>query len=218
VTVTPGKGAYPMRMASFGLLAALALVFMAQTPAGFAGSEIAGQFVAASLPNPSINRVVICHGFACKFRTMIAFGPKDHVELRKIMAKITSPEAERAAIARAVAWYERRIAPDAGTAGAKARSTESGDPSQIDCVESSLNTTSALLMLQGLGLLRYHRVEPYVSRMLLDLVHFVHSTAVLYHGKGPNVVDLSNQIAWVGERERDHRRSGVERVLKHLGI
>jgi hypothetical protein len=89
------------------------------------------------------------------------------------------PEGERAAIARAVAWYEKRIAPEAGTAGAKARSTASGDPSQIDCVESSLNTTSALLMLQGLGLLQYHRVEPYVSRMLFDLVHFVHSTAVL---------------------------------------
>jgi hypothetical protein len=167
------------RMARFGLLAASALVSMAQTPAGFAVSEIAGQFTAASLPNPTLNRVVICHGFACKFRTVIAFGPKDHAELRKIMANVKSPEAERAAIARAVAWYERRIAPEAGTAGAKARSTASGDPSQIDCVESSLNTTSVLLMLQGLGMLRYHRVEPYASRMLLDFAHFVHSTAVL---------------------------------------
>ena len=168
-----------MRITRFGLLTAVMVVFMAQTPAVFAVSEIAGQFEAASLPNPTINRVVICHGFACKFRTVIAFGPKDHAELRKIMAKVTSPEAERVAVARAVAWYERRVAPEAGTAGAKARSTESGDPSQIDCVESSLNTTSVLLMLQGLGLLRYHRVEPYVSRMLFDFAHFVHSTAVL---------------------------------------
>ena len=168
-----------MRITRFGLLTAVMVVFMAQTPAVFAVSEIAGQFEAASLPNPTINRVVICHGFACKFRTVIAFGPKDHAELRKIMAKVTSPEAERVAVARAVAWYERRVAPEAGTAGAKARSTELGDPSQIDCVESSLNTTSVLLMLQGLGLLRYHRVEPYVSRMLFDFAHFVHSTAVL---------------------------------------
>jgi hypothetical protein len=36
-----------------------------------------------------------------------------------------------------------------------------------------------LLTLQGLGVLRYHRVEPYVSRMLFDFMHFVHSTAVL---------------------------------------
>jgi hypothetical protein len=177
-----------MRLAKSGLLAAAALVSMAQTPAGFVASEIAGQFTAASLPNPTLNRVVICHGFACKFRTVIAFGPKDHAELPKFMANVKSPEAERAAIARAVAWYDRRIAPEAGTAGAKARSTASGDPSQIDCVESSLNTTSVLLMLQGLGLLRYHRVEPYVSRMLLDLVHFVHSTAVL--------TDLKSDQKW----------------------
>jgi hypothetical protein len=168
-----------MQIVRFGLLAVVASVPMAQTPVGFAASEIAGQFAEASLPNPTINQVVICHGFACKFRTMIAFGPNDHAQLRKIMAKVTGPEAERAAIARAIAWYEKRIAPEAGTAGAKARSTASGDPSQIDCVESSLNTTSALLMLQGLGLLRYHRVEPYVSRMLFDFMHFVHSTAVL---------------------------------------
>jgi hypothetical protein len=76
---------------------------MAQTPTGFVASEIAGQFAAASLPNPTIDRVVICHGFACKFHTMIAFGPKDHAELRKIMANVTSPKAERASIARAVA-------------------------------------------------------------------------------------------------------------------
>ena len=126
-----------MRMARFGLLTAVAVVFMAQTRAEFAVSTIAGQFAASSLPNPTINRVVICHGFACKFRTAIAFGPNDHAELRKIMAKVTSPEAERVAVARAVAWYEKRIAPEAGTAGAKARSTASGDPSQIDCIESS---------------------------------------------------------------------------------
>src|SRR5271165_2525803 len=130
-----------MRMPRFGLLAAVTLVSMAQTPADFGPPEIAGQFAAASLPKPTTNRVVICHGFACKFRTVIAFGPNDHAALRKIMANVNGPQAERAAIARAVSWYGKRIAPEAGTAGAKARSTASGDPSQFDCVESSLNTT-----------------------------------------------------------------------------
>ena len=140
--------------------------------------QIASQFAAQSLPVPTTERVVICHGFACKFRTLIGFGTDDHAELIKIMGKVTTPEGERAATAKAVAWYGKRIAPEAGTAGARARATtsSSGDPSQIDCVESSLNTTSILLMLQQLGLLHYHRVEPYVSRMTFD---WVHSTAVL---------------------------------------
>src|SRR6478609_1301553 len=96
VTYNPRKGTWAprgafqgvcdMRLAKSGLLAAAALVSMAQTTAEFAASEIAGQFTAASLPNPTLNRVVICHGFACKFRTVIAFGTKDHAELRKIMA------------------------------------------------------------------------------------------------------------------------------------
>jgi len=162
-----------------GLILALALTSPAAVAANdFATEAIAEQFAASSLPVPTNDRVVICHGFACKFRTLIAFDAKDHGELRKLMAKTGSPEAERAAMAKAVAWYGKRIAPEAGTAGAKARPgpSQSGDPSQIDCVESSLNTTSILLMLQRLGLLQYHRVEPYVSRITFD---FVHSTAVL---------------------------------------
>jgi len=153
-------------------------VSMASAADDPAAAQLASQFAAQSLPFPTTERVVVCHGFACKFRTLIGFDTEDHAELRKIMAKVATPEAERAAVAKAVAWYGKRIAPEAGTAGAKARATtsSSGDPSQIDCVESSLNTTSLLLMLQQLGLLHYHYVEPYVSRMTFD---WVHSTAVL---------------------------------------
>jgi len=173
-------GAHAHMMTSLRLGFALSAALLA-TPATALDpiiEEIGSQFAQASLPYPNIDRVVVCHGFACKFRTLIGFDVADHTELRKIMAKVGTPEAERAAMAKAVAWYGRRIAPEAGTAGARARAaiSDSGDPSQIDCVESSLNTTSILLMLQQLGLFRYHRVEPYVSRMTLD---WVHSTAVL---------------------------------------
>jgi hypothetical protein len=161
-----------------GALLTAALVSIAAAADDPAADEIASQFAAQSLPFPTTERVVICHGFACKFRTLIGFGANDQAELRKIMAKIATAEAERAAVAKAVAWYGKRIAPEAGTAGAKARATaeSSGDSAQFDCVESSLNTTSILLMLQQLGLLHYHRVEPYVSRITLS---WVHSTAVL---------------------------------------
>jgi hypothetical protein len=165
-----------------GLRIAALLVFAwageASAADDYAMEQIAGQFAEQSLPVPTTERVIICHGFACKFRTLIGFDGKDHAELKKIMAKPANPEAERAAMAKAVGWFGRRIAPEAGTAGAHARPPPgaSGDPSQIDCVESSLNTTSVLLMLQRLGLLRFHRVDPYVSRVT---VTWVHSTAVL---------------------------------------
>src|SRR5215470_12485980 len=146
--------------------------------------EIAERFEDLSLPLPTLDRIVVCHGFACKYRTEIGFDASDHSALKKLMVKAaTSPESERKAAAEAVAWYGRRIAPEAGTAGAKARAGAllSGDASQFDCVESALNTTSLLLMLQGLGLLRHHRVEATVSRLRPRALGFfqVHSTAVL---------------------------------------
>src|SRR5437868_4422196 len=106
-----------------GALLTAALVSVAAAADDPAADEIASQFAAQSLPFPTTERVVICHGFACKFRTLIGFGANDQAELRKIMAKIATAEAERAAVAKAVAWYGKRIAPEAGTAGAKARAT-----------------------------------------------------------------------------------------------
>jgi len=143
--------------------------------------QLAEQYDQQSVALPTTRVVVVCHGFACKFRTEIGLDDTDHAALRKFMASGTaSPEAERAAAANAVAWFGRRFAPEAGTAGAKARAGpfSTGDRSQIDCIESALNTSSLLLILDQLGLLRFHQIEAYASRWRpLDLE--VHSTAVL---------------------------------------
>src|SRR5262245_48295866 len=70
-----------------------------------------------SLTSPSPSRVVICHGFGCAFRTEIALTAGDHAQMAAIMASgSASAQAERAAIGRTEAWFERRIAPITGTA------------------------------------------------------------------------------------------------------
>ncbi len=69
-----------------------------------------------SLTSPSPFRVVICHGFGCLFRTEIALTSGDHAQMAAIMASgSASAQAERAAIGRTEAWFERRIAPITGT-------------------------------------------------------------------------------------------------------
>lgn len=169
--------------ASIGVAAALAVAMCAVRPAiaGKLDEQLAEQYHQQSIALPTLRRVVVCHGFACKYRTEVALYPADYAALRQLMTRgAASPEAERAASANAVAWFERRFAPEAGTAGAKARAGpfSTGDPSQIDCIESALNTTSLLLVLDQLGLLRHHQVIAYASRWRpLDLE--VHSTAVL---------------------------------------
>jgi len=47
-----------------------------------------------------------------------------------------------------------------------------GDPSQFDCVDTTANTTSLLVLLDRLGLLRHHEVSTPISRLLAGGPHF----------------------------------------------
>src|SRR5262249_2388954 len=122
-----------------------------------------------SLAAPTPYRVVICHGFGCAFRTEIGLTRADHAQMAAIMAAgSASAQAERAAIGRTEAWFEKRIAPQTGTATRVARAGPliglAGSRGQFDCLDTTLNSNSLLLILNELKLLRHHTVAPPVCR------------------------------------------------------
>jgi hypothetical protein len=124
-----------------------------------------------SLPVPSTGSIIVCHGYGCNFRTEVGLSKADHARFASLMGPgRASPDAERRALAQTAAWFEKRVAPEAGTANAKARATGGsfigGDPSQFDCIDTTANTTSLLVTLDRLGLLRHHRVSTPISRLL----------------------------------------------------
>lgn len=144
-----------------------------------------------SVAAPTPATVYVCHGFGCKYRTEINFTAKDHVALAGLMAAgKTSAAAERRAVAAAGAWFDRRIAPAAGTRNhvAAAGAKYMFDVGQFDCIDASRNTTSLLLVLAQLKLLRHHSVDVPVSRGLLIDGRPPHYTAVL--------VDTANGVKW----------------------
>jgi hypothetical protein len=150
--------------------------------------RIVARFQSLSMPVPNAGRVVICHGFGCQRRTEIGISRADQARFAQLMAPgRASAEAERRAVAQAIAWFEKRVAPEAGTANAKAYATIASDPGQFDCVDASTNTTQVLVVLDQLGLLHHHRVEAPVSRPFGW--HVIHTTAVLR--------DIHNQEDWV---------------------
>src|SRR5262252_5173901 len=125
-----------------------------------------------SLTSPNPFSVVICHGFGCAFRTQMA----------AIMASgSASAQAERAAIGRTEAWFERRIAPITGTTMRVARAGPliglAGNRGQFDCIDTTNNTNSLLLVLDQLKLLRHHTIAAPVSRFLFT--EGPHNTAVI---------------------------------------
>ena len=51
------------------------------------------------------------------------------------------------------------------------------DPGQFDCIDTTLNTNSLLIVLDQLGLLRHHAIAAPISRLLIT--EGPHNTAVI---------------------------------------
>ena len=160
----------------------LAMVLIAMTIGTPAVAEVDPAVIAMlgrwSLASPDPSRVVICHGFGCAFRTEIALTDADHAQMAAIMALgAASAEAERAAIGRTEAWFERRIGSITGTAQRVARAgpltTGAFNRGQFDCIDTTQNTNSLLLVLDQLKLLQHHTIAAPVARFP------PHNTAVI---------------------------------------
>ena len=144
---------------------------------------MAAAYGSLSLTPPTPSMVILCHGFGCRLRTEIGLGRGDHAALTRIMASGKgSAAAERRAVATVVQWFDRRVGPEAGTAHhvANAGPEHMGDAAgQFDCIDASRNTTSILLVLDQMDLLKYHRVEETVARGAFIDGRYPHATAVL---------------------------------------
>lgn len=149
----------------------------------FAASDAARQYLAKyDVPRPTATSVVVCHGFNCKFRTLVALGAGDVGKLREILARGgRSARSEINAIADAVAWFERRIGRQTGTSRRTPRAgpAQAGIRSEADCIDQSVNTTVLLVLLSDLKLLKFHEVvAPEARGYLLDF-RYPHATAVV---------------------------------------
>ena len=126
-------------------------------------------------------RIDICHGYSCAFRSRLDLGPNDAKRFASILASgQASPQAERAAIARAVSYFETRAQQVTGVRDQpKSEFGASKVRGQMDCVDESTNTNALLRYLEGRGLLKYHKVEARTSRGFLLDGRYPHSTAVV---------------------------------------
>lgn len=173
-------------------IAAAAAVCGSPAVADELGAEAGDTYTALSLMPRSASSVIVCHGFGCRDRTEIALSATDRSRLTQILGGgHSSPAAERRAIASAIAWFDRRVGPEAGTVHHMARAghDQMGDADhQFDCIDASSNTTTLLHVLDELHLLKFHRVEEIVARGAFIDLRWPHATAV--------VSDLKTQKEW----------------------
>lgn len=161
--------------------------------------EPAAYLAGKSVPLPEHDRVTVCHGYDCTFRTAVAFSAEEWRRVRRSFEPpAPDPASERADIARAIATIEQIVGKRIGTASDRGgiQFIAAGDATQQDCIDESTNTTSYLLLMQQDGLLRWHRVAKPASRgVFLDL-RWYHQSAVIAERAGGReyVVD-----SWYGD-------------------
>jgi hypothetical protein len=152
----------------------------------------AALYSTVSIFPPSAKSMTVCYGFVCRRREILDFTAGDRNTLTRILAAgHASAAAERAAVQKAVVWFDRRMGSVIGTDRrvAKADFRALDDKHNYDCWDTTRNTTSLLLVLQQWGLLKYHVVgDPHYRGNALVL-QTPHNTAVL--------VERATRIEWV---------------------
>jgi hypothetical protein len=155
-------------------------------------APIAALYSTVSIFPPTANSMTVCYGFVCRRREMLDFTPADRNALTRILAAgHASAAAERAAVQKAVVWFDRRMGSVIGTDKrvAKADIRAFDDKHNYDCWDTTRNTTSLLLVLQQWGLFKYHVVgDPHYRGNAL-VFQTPHNTAVL--------IDRATRVEWV---------------------
>lgn len=155
-----------------------------------------------------------CHGFGCTRRVSVPISGGTRAALNAIMSSgATSAEAERAAVEKAVTWFEHQAIPLMGGV-IDHNGTDPKDNlkvGQTDCVDEAANTTTFLKFLSREGLLRHHTVARPVARGGLTVPHVTavlreKTTNTLYAvdswvadgGQPPAVMTLARWDEWMG--------------------
>ena len=174
-----------------GVLLAAMIGARAATAAGMS-SAISYLYESVSINPPTASAMTVCYGFVCRRREILEFSDADRRTLTQIMAAGRgTAAAERAAVQKAVTWFDRRMGPILGTNKrvAKADFRHRDDSHNYDCWDTTRNTTSLLLVLQEWGLLKHHAIGDPRYRGNTLVLQTPHNTAVL--------VDRATKVEWV---------------------
>jgi hypothetical protein len=111
---------------------------------------------------PEGDRVFVCSAYGCRKQTPFRFNDADIAKLQGMMtpARTKTAADERAAVRETLAWMERRVDAEVGTANDRPGDdmAGNGDPTQMDCVDVATNLSSYMLVLDRHHLIRHHTV------------------------------------------------------------
>jgi hypothetical protein len=121
----------------------------------------------------------VCHGYGCTYRTTIRLSAEEWEAVRaKFVPRASAPAVERRQIGAAVAAMEFLVGLRTGTSTHQRRAFFNSDPTQLDCIDEAINTSTFMTLFAQDGLLVHHKVDAIVHQGTL-LVFDLHNTAVV---------------------------------------
>ncbi|HXP05931.1 MAG TPA: hypothetical protein VN808_17570 [Stellaceae bacterium] len=150
-------------------------------------------------PTPTPQNLTLCEGYSCHFGTHVTLSPGEWAQVKAVFEP-PAPDAatERDRVARAVETLDLLAAQHTGTAVQQRRDwINKGDPSQIDCVDHTVNTVTYLRLFANAGLLRWnHPGDPAHRGSIIGWD--VANTAVLVENDGNRGYSIDTALGDVG--------------------
>lgn len=173
-------------------------------------------------PNPTLTDFMVCHGFYCAERSPASISED---QWRRVTAAFKPPaknaRLERHQIVRGVALIQSIVGPQTGTNVHQWTHKNmyvlpnAGDLTQLDCVDSSVNTWTYMILMERSGLFAFHRVAPLSYAPLRNTAviqeingdYFAIDASVVDVGVPPPIMPLA---AWLASWPPDP--AAIERV------
>jgi hypothetical protein len=137
-------------------------------------------------PSPTVEEVTVCHGYGCRWMTNVRIESSAQAEFADLFKPPSRNAAEeRVRLGRAIAMFEIKVGVAIGTGNDRYAATAlntNNDPGQLDCIDETVNTTTYLRLLAGLGLMKFHVVGEAAQRGSISgfaFNDFVTNTAVI---------------------------------------
>ena len=118
-------------------------------------------------PNPTLSEFTVCHGFYCAERSPATISENQWRHVTAVFKpRAKNARLERQQIARGVAAIQTIVGPQTGTDAHQWTHQNmfvipnGGDLTQLDCVDTSVNTWTYMTLMERSGLFAFHRVAP----------------------------------------------------------
>jgi hypothetical protein len=113
---------------------------------------------------PTLDKFPVCRSYGCEKINNASLSKSDKKQIKTIFQSIKTSSEERTAIADAIGMIESIVGNQIGTNVDVAGTYLKFGTHQQDCIDESTNTTTYLILLNQMNLLRFHSINALTSR------------------------------------------------------